>query len=89
MTLLAAKEEHVDDVSQRFASSTAVAARRSLQFADRATEVRSIALAAVRRRLGGFSSRRSGVDTDVAPKAVKRTESRRVDAVVASAKLAA
>jgi hypothetical protein len=80
--------ERVDDVSQRFASSAAVAARRSLQFAARATEGRSIALVAVRPRLGGFSSRRSGVDTDAAPRAVKRTESKSVDAVVASARLA-
>jgi len=89
VTLPSANEEHVDDVSQQFGSSTAVAARRSLQFAARATEVRSIALVAVRWRRGGFSSQRSGVDTDVAPKAVKCTESRSVDAVVASAKLAA
>jgi hypothetical protein len=42
----------------------------------------------VRPRLGGFSSRRSGVGIDAAPRAVKRIESRSVDAVVASAKLA-
>jgi hypothetical protein len=59
-----------------------------LQFAARATAVTSIALVAVRPRLGGFSSRRSGVGIDAAPRAVKRIESRSVDAVVASAKLA-
>ena len=88
MLPIAIAERVVDDVSQRFASSAAVAAKRSLQSAAHATAVRSIALVAVRPRVGGFSSRRSGVDTDVAPRVVKRTESRSVDAVVASAKLA-